>query len=98
MTGAEIDRRIQKLLEKHPGIIGYRNPDSRMATVNGWPDWVFIGRRILFREIKGSNDNLSVDQRRVARAIMHARGDFQVWGPLDLLPGHAAEIQLSAIA
>lgn len=98
MTGAEIDACIKKLLVQFPGIIGYHNPDSMRATVRGWPDWVFIGRRILYREIKGSNDDLSLHQRRVARAIMDARGDWEVWGPRDIKQGGRAEMQLAAIA
>lgn len=98
MTGAEIDRRIGELLEAMPSVIGYHHPDSRRTTIAGFPDWVFIGRRMLFREVKGSNDDLSPEQRRVARAIMRAGGDWEVWGGLDVRRGGRAEMQLQAIA
>jgi hypothetical protein len=78
VTGAQIDQRIKKLLDEYR-IIGYHNPNSLLATVRGWPDWVFIGRRILYREVKGSNDTLLPEQRRMGHALSRAGGDFEVW-------------------
>lgn len=98
MTGAEIDAEIMKLLQKMPTVLGYHHPDSRRATLKGFPDWVFIGRRVLYREVKGSSDDLSREQRRVGRALYLANADWEVWQPLDVRPGGRAEMQLTAIA
>lgn len=98
MTGAEIDRRITRWLKRMPTVMGYHHPDSRCATLAGFPDWVFIGPGgILYRECKGARDVLSLDQRRVGRHIMHAGGDWMVWGPRDIINGQA-EKELRRIA
>jgi hypothetical protein len=75
------------MLKERPSVIGYRVPDSRRVTAAGWPDWVFIGRRILWREVKGDYDTLSPAQRRLARYIVTTGGDWRVWEPRDLRGG-----------
>ncbi|HEY1699177.1 MAG TPA: hypothetical protein VGG75_05600 [Trebonia sp.] len=98
MTGAEIDRRIRAWLGSHQ-VLGIHHRDSIGATVSGWPDWEFVGPGgILYREVKGSNDVLSLDQRRVG-AVLQAYGvDWAVWGPRDVIPGGRAFRQLEEIA
>lgn len=89
MTGAEMDRQVAALLEEL-GLRGFHVNDSRRIPRRvgvGWPDWVIVGRRIIFRENKGSNDVLSPAQRAMARTIMHAGGDWAVWGPRDFYGG-----------
>lgn len=85
---------------KELNITGQHSPDSRMADDigNGWPDWVFVGKRILYREVKGSNDLLSPAQRAVARRIMCAGGDWAVYRPGDLYPGGRARKELESIS
>lgn len=99
MTGTELDRIVLELCKKY-GIIGVHHPDSRLAaaTGKGCPDWILIGQRILYREIKGSNDVLTPEQRLVGRAIMRADGDWMVWGPRDFYPHGAARRELQEIA
>jgi len=90
MTGDDINERIAQWLYIMPTVLGYHHPDSRRASLAGFPDWVFIGEHgILYRECKGHGDTLSVDQRRVGRLIMHAGGDWMVWGPGDIINGNA---------
>lgn len=65
----------------------------------GWPDWEFIGPRgRLYREFKGTNDNLSGPQREFARLAGDNDADWAVWWPKDLRYGGRAEQELRAIA
>lgn len=97
MTGAQIDYKIRRILETIPTVHGYHNPDSRRVTMRGFPDWVFIGERgILWREVKGSDDTVTQDQRRIGRLISLNGGDWRVWGPLDVAA--TVEKELRAIA
>lgn len=97
MTGAEIDRIIHAWLALHPAVHGFHHHDSR-HTRGGWPDWVFLGEHgILFREIKGSNDKLSRDQREIGRLLSLADCDWEVWGPRDVASGGRAFKQLEEI-
>jgi hypothetical protein len=99
MTGHEMDAKIAMML-KELGLTGVHIPDSRRIDQAGygWPDWVIVGTRIIYREIKGSNDILSIAQRKVARAIMHAGGDWAVWGPQDFYPRGRVRRELESIA
>lgn len=99
MNGEEIDLRILKLLALYPSVIGFHIPDSRRMKSRGFPDWVFFGENgILWREVKGSDDTLTVEQRHIGRLIVQADGDWQVWGPRDLIPNGRAESQIREIA
>jgi hypothetical protein len=94
-----MDDRIAELVSQYK-LIGYHHPDSRRAapTGKGFPDWVIIGRRILYREVKGSNDILLPHQRYVGRAIMLAGGDWGVWQPGDFRAGGLVVRDLQEIA
>lgn len=99
MTGDDIDLRIRQWLSIMPGIKGYHVPDSRRATIRGWPDWVFMSERgMLFREVKGTNDTVSPEQRAIGRLITRNGGDWAVWWPKDMRFGGVAEQELLAIA
>lgn len=99
MTGAQINQIITELLAEH-NLAGVHHPDSRRAAAagHGWPDWVIVGRRILFREVKGHNDVLRPHQRRMARYIMLGGGDWAVWGPADFYPRGRARRELEQIS
>lgn len=99
MTGTEMNRIIREMLDEL-GLIGWHHPDSRMAepSSKGWPDWVIVGKRIIYRECKGTYDTLKPAQRRIGRAIYHAGGDWAVWGPGDLYPLGRARKELESIA
>lgn len=89
-TGAEIDKEIMKWLEEHQAVKGYHHPDSRRATISGWPDWVFLGEAgVIFREIKGRNDTLSYQQRQIGRLLQVNGFDWRVWYRRDIMSGLA---------
>jgi hypothetical protein len=78
--------------------------DLAKCWLPGWPDLVILGRgwpegrpAILYRELKGSQGNMSRDQNHVGRVIMEAGGDFAVWRPSDLTSGRITR-ELTAIS
>lgn len=87
MRGRDLDRKLMDMCAAR-GLLAVHHPDSRQAapTGVGFVDWVIVGRRIIFREIKGSNDLLTLQQRRAARAIIQAGGDWACWRPGDFFP------------
>jgi hypothetical protein len=50
---------------------------------NGFPDWVFVRDRILFRELKTQRGTVSSDQKRWRRKLEAAGADYEVWRPGD---------------
>jgi hypothetical protein len=51
---------------------------------DGWPDWVFVrGRRIIFRELKGTNKYQTAEQKRWQACLLAAGQDCKVWKPAD---------------
>jgi hypothetical protein len=99
LTGEDIDKRIQGWLYSLPTIKGYHHPDSRRATIRGWPDWVFMSERgMIYREVKGTNDTVSPEQRAIGRLISNNGGDWSVWWPKDVKPGGRAQRELEQIA
>ena len=78
------------------GLFGY-HPRRQAGSQPGWSDWVIIGNRILYRELKSESGVLSVAQRNVGARITGAGGDWAVWRPRDLLDGTIAK-QLADIS
>ena len=72
-------------------------PDSRRAKATGWPDYVIVGKRILFREYKKPGDVLRPAQQRWRYRIIGARGDWGLWVESMLVNGLIAA-ELKAIA
>lgn len=98
-TGAEMDKAIKEWLADHPRVKGFHHPDSRRATISGWPDWVFLAEAgVLFREIKGRNDMLTYQQRGIGRLLQVNGFDWRVWYGRDVRPGGSAWKELEAIA
>lgn len=94
-----MNEQVAKWLAGLPTVDGYHVPDSRRATMRGWPDWVLIGENgILFRELKGSDDELSRDQRRVGRLLTLNGMNWGVWWPRDMRPDGRAFKEITAIA
>jgi hypothetical protein len=78
------------------GLFTFRLLDSRRVR-GGWPDYVIIGRRMIFRELKADEGRLSRDQSRVGELIREAGGDWAVWRPADYNSGLIAR-ELDEIA
>jgi hypothetical protein len=64
----------------------FRLQDSRRV-LPGWPDFVIIGTRIIFRELKTDQGRLSKEQAAVGALINDAGGDWAVWREADLHSG-----------
>lgn len=91
--------RIRQWLSGLPTITAIHFPDSRRVTSKGWVDWTFLGPNgVLFIELKGRDDRLSPDQRKIGRLLTINNHHWQVWGPLDMRFGGLAELELRAIA
>jgi hypothetical protein len=64
--------------------------------VAGFPDWVIVGRAVLYRELKSPFGELTRAQRDWGFALQHAGADWAVWRPVDLASGRIAG-ELAAI-
>lgn len=85
MTEAELDAQVRQLLCQL-GLFGYHVHDSRRSAA-GWPDWVIVGRTVLYRELKSETGGLSPEQRRVRNLLLAADADWALWRPSDLRSG-----------
>lgn len=94
MTEAHLEREVRRLMALY-GLWGYHTADSR-GSAPGWPDWVIVGTRIIFRELKRAYENPTGAQRDVGYRLQAAGGDWAVWRPLDLESGLIAR-ELAAI-
>jgi hypothetical protein len=83
-----LDAHVRALM-KDLGLWGYHSRISK-GSEPGWPDWVIIGHRILYRELKTEHGTLSPEQRAVGARITRAGGNWAVWRPRDLLNGTIA--------
>jgi hypothetical protein len=90
-----LDAHLRKLLADL-GLFGY-HPHSSRHSAAGWPDWVIVGNRIIYRELKTEHGSLSAAQRDVGDRITRAGGDWGVWRPRDLVSGTIAR-QLADLA
>lgn len=90
-----LDSHVRKLMADL-GLWGYHVRNSK-GSEKGWPDWVIIGNRILYRELKTERGVLTPEQREVSARIARAGGNWAVWRPKDLLNGTIAR-QLAEIA
>jgi hypothetical protein len=90
----ELDRRVRDLQRVY-GLLGFHCADSR-GSVAGFPDWVIVGRAVLFRELKSTHGELERPQNLWRFALVHAGADYAVWRPADLLSGRI-DRELAAI-
>ena len=74
---------------KELGLWGF-HPLISIGSRKGWPDWCFIGKWIMYRELKSETGKLRPDQRKVGDLILAAGGDWAVWRPSDYLSGKIA--------
>lgn len=90
-----LEAHLRKLM-KDFGLYGYHAHTSNRSAP-GWPDWVIVGNRIIYRELKTEHGSLSPAQRDVGARITRAGGDWAVWRPRDLISGTIAR-QLADVA
>jgi hypothetical protein len=83
-----LDAHVRRLMTDL-GLFGFHVRNSR-GSEPGWPDWVIIGNRIIYRELKTEHGVLSPAQRAVGARITRAGGSWAVWRPRDLLNGTIA--------
>lgn len=86
---AGLDQGVRYLLKVH-GLWGYHTYDSRRS-VPGMPDWMIVGTRVIFRELKSEEGRLAPAQTRVRNLLVAAGADWAVWRPADLVSGRIAE-------
>lgn len=95
MTEAELQLAVGRLCRQY-GLYHFHVPDSRKMTA-GLPDCVIIGTRVLWRELKAEDGQLTTEQRLVSYRLQAARQDFRIWRPRDLERGDI-ERELSMIS
>ena len=90
-----LDYHVREIL-KELGLWGF-HPLISIGSRKGWPDWTFIGKWIMYRELKSETGTLRPDQELVRDLIMAAGGDWALWRPSDYLSGRIAR-ELTAIS
>jgi hypothetical protein len=78
-----LEAHVRKLIADL-GLFGY-HPRNSKGSQAGWPDWVIVGTRIIYRELKSEHGTVSPEQRHVGELITRAGGNWAVWRPSDLL-------------
>jgi len=90
-----LDAKVRGIL-KELGLFGF-HPLISIGSRKGWPDWTFIGKWIMYRELKSETGTLRPDQAKVRNLILAAGGDWDLWRPSDYLSGRVAR-ELAALA
>jgi hypothetical protein len=81
MSEAELAENVRLAVLSHH-LLSYHTYDSRRSA-SGFPDWVIVGRKILFRELKTMSGHVSKAQARWLSMLREAGGDAKVWRPDD---------------
>jgi hypothetical protein len=95
MKHKQLETTVRKLIRDRR-LYAYEAGDSRRA-VRGWPDFVVLGSRVLWREIKTTDGQLTSEQRHVGYLLIAAGQDWAVWRECDLVSGRIAR-ELGSIA
>ncbi len=97
VTEVELEREVRRLLQVYRlQRVAFHVPDARRMTP-GLPDWIIIGRRVLWRELKSAYGPVSREQRHVGYVLQAAGEDWAVWRPVDLHSGRI-ERELEGLA
>ncbi len=76
---ADLQRRVAGLATRGYGLLHYHTHDSRRSE-SGFPDSVFVGRRVLFRELKLTRrSRVSSAQRQWLARLGNAGADAGIW-------------------
>lgn len=97
MTEVELEREVRRLLQVY-GLAktSFHVPDSR-GMQPGLPDWIIIGRRVIYRELKSAYGGLRAEQRHVGYLLQKAGDDWNIWRPVDLRSGRI-EREIESVA
>jgi hypothetical protein len=95
MTEADLERQVRGIA-RDLGLLAYHTHDSRRSP-GGFPDWVFAGARVAFRELKRQSQKPTPAQQAWLDRLAAAGQDAGVWRPADLLSGRVAR-ELTVIA
>jgi hypothetical protein len=95
MSEADVERQVRHIA-KELGLLSWHAHDSRRSAA-GLPDWIFVGKWLMFRELKRQDGKLTRDQVTWLEALKAAGQDVDTWRPSDLLSGRIAT-ELAALA
>ncbi|GAA0287225.1 hypothetical protein GCM10009527_098170 [Actinomadura nitritigenes] len=97
MNEPELEREVRRLLVEHGLMLrAFHVPDARGMT-RGLPDWIIIGRTVLWRELKSAHGGVRPEQWAIGDALLAAGEDWAIWRPADLASGRIlAELQHAA--
>ena len=60
---------------------------GRRGSARRFPDWVIVGRSVIFRELKTAKGKVTDAQAEWLHALVRAEQDACVWRPADLVSG-----------
>lgn len=94
---ADLQARVGLLATRGYGLLHYHTHDSRRSE-SGFPDSVFVGRKVLFRELKlNRRSRISESQKVWIARLADTGADAQIWYAEDYYSG-AVDEQLRAAA
>lgn len=97
MTEAELLAQVLRMCTGR-NLHAYHNPQTKRATLRGFPDLVIWGPMgLIFRELKSDYGRRSRAQVALLRSLISAREDAGTWRPGDLASGRI-ECELDALA
>lgn len=97
MSEAELLEKVLMLCGERR-LFAYHNPETKRATMAGFPDLVIWGRGgLLFRELKSQEGRHSMGQLHAINALRAAGASATTWRPADLESGRIRR-ELDAIA
>lgn len=85
-----------RALARQFGLLAYHTHDSRRSAA-GFPDWVLVGTRVLFRELKREGEKPTPAQQAFLDRLAAAGADVGVWRPIDLLT-HRIHLEMAAVS
>jgi hypothetical protein len=83
------ERELQQLVGDLCRLLGlphFHVTNSKGMTA-GWPDSVIVGTKVIFRELKAEDGQLSPNQHAIGAKLTAAGADWAVWRPRDWLSG-----------
>lgn len=89
MSERALQLQLHKLLRARPELVWHHCGRPHLCQGQaGLPDLVIAGpRRLIWREVKGDDTPVRLEQREYGEALMSAGQSWGVWRPDDLLYG-----------